>query len=184
MLICEASTEGYSLENNIPAFFLLFNALVNCYYFQRWFEHRLARWRQQQGLPANSGSVNDWTSGLTGTSTPHTCVYLLIFNAIQRVQKYPFGVWLHCLSTFFSKYEVLCTCRVEHKSLVLANCILASNSVHGVYVCFRVLTSLTITMGDTIVHWLSRLRPHGSSVFEYLFNPECFKLICTPSLAS
>ncbi|BFZ02534.1 hypothetical protein BsWGS_05573 [Bradybaena similaris] len=26
---------------------------------KRWFEHRLARWRQQQGLPANSGSVND-----------------------------------------------------------------------------------------------------------------------------
>lgn len=25
----------------------------------RWFEHRLARWRQQQGLPANSGSVNE-----------------------------------------------------------------------------------------------------------------------------
>ncbi|KAH9520046.1 hypothetical protein Btru_059804 [Bulinus truncatus] len=24
---------------------------------KRWFEHRLARWRQQQGLPANSGSV-------------------------------------------------------------------------------------------------------------------------------
>ncbi|BFY97817.1 hypothetical protein BsWGS_00857 [Bradybaena similaris] len=24
---------------------------------RRWFEHRLARWRQQQGLPANSGSI-------------------------------------------------------------------------------------------------------------------------------
>ncbi|XP_071090530.1 homeodomain-only protein-like [Haliotis cracherodii] len=26
---------------------------------KRWFRHRLACWRQQQGLPANSGSVND-----------------------------------------------------------------------------------------------------------------------------
>jgi hypothetical protein len=24
---------------------------------RRWFEHRLARWRQQQGLPANSCSI-------------------------------------------------------------------------------------------------------------------------------
>ncbi|XP_050396715.1 homeodomain-only protein [Patella vulgata] len=24
-----------------------------------WFQNRLARWRQQQGLPANSGSVTD-----------------------------------------------------------------------------------------------------------------------------
>ena len=30
------------------------------YVFQKWFEHRLACWRQSQGLPANSRSVNDW----------------------------------------------------------------------------------------------------------------------------
>lgn len=26
---------------------------------KRWYQHRLACWRQQQGLPANSGSVKD-----------------------------------------------------------------------------------------------------------------------------
>ncbi|PVD29827.1 hypothetical protein C0Q70_09084 [Pomacea canaliculata] len=29
------------------------------YHVKKWFEHRLACWRQKQGLPANSGSVND-----------------------------------------------------------------------------------------------------------------------------
>ena len=29
-------------------------------HFQRWFEHRLAIWRKQQGLPANYGHVKDW----------------------------------------------------------------------------------------------------------------------------
>ncbi|XP_014791048.1 homeodomain-only protein-like [Octopus bimaculoides] len=32
---------------------------LNSYDVKCWFQHRLACWRQQQGLPANGGSVTD-----------------------------------------------------------------------------------------------------------------------------
>ena len=40
-----------------------------CLTLQIWFEHRLALWRKQQGLPANAGAVNDWWS------LPHNDIY-------------------------------------------------------------------------------------------------------------
>lgn len=32
---------------------------LSTYDVKRWFQHQLACWRQQQGLPANGGSVTD-----------------------------------------------------------------------------------------------------------------------------
>ena len=44
-----------------PIFVTLLKCAKPCTFcFQRWYQHRLACWRQQQGLPANSRSIMDW----------------------------------------------------------------------------------------------------------------------------